>query len=105
MPSESPPYVVRGARGRRSRSTPGSAKVRHNGHWLGCPKPLSQQRPQVLDLRYPASADSDCPKPTGCGQWNLSEGIPIRALVLNARTYDEKAGLMAHARAKVKGSI
>src|SRR2546427_11555471 len=42
MLSESPPYVVRGARGPRSRPTPGSAKARHKGRWLGCPETLLQ---------------------------------------------------------------
>ncbi len=47
--------------GHRSRPTLGSAKARHKGQWLGCPKPLLQPRPQVLDLPYSARADSHCP--------------------------------------------
>src|SRR6266566_8343119 len=78
MLSESPPYVVRGARGPRSRPTPGSAKARHKGRWLGCPEPLLQPRPQVLDLLYSARADSHCPKPPGCGQLPFfSAGKPV----------------------------
>jgi hypothetical protein len=44
--------------------TPGSAKARHKGQWLDCPKALLQPRPQVLDLPYSASADFHCPKPS-----------------------------------------
>src|SRR5437870_6934875 len=71
MPSESP-YVVKGARGRRSKLIPGSAKERHKGQWLACPKPLLQPRPQVLDLPYLESANSHCPKPPDFGQLPLS---------------------------------
>src|SRR5438876_9626284 len=69
---------------RRSRPTPGSAKARLKEQWLGCPKPLSQPRPQVLDLPYSARADSHCPKPPDCGQLpylplgNLQGVIPPR---------------------------
>jgi len=64
--------------GHRSRATPGSAKARHKGQWLGCPKPLLQPRPQVLDLPHPTSADSHCPKPPGCGQLPFfSAGKPV----------------------------
>src|SRR5438552_6702603 len=79
MLSESPPYVVRGARGPRSRPTPGSAKAQRRERWpAACPKPLLQPRPQVLDLPYSASADSQCPKPPGCGQLPFfSAGKPV----------------------------
>src|SRR6266571_7373647 len=78
MLSESPPYVVGAARGRRSRPTPGSAKARHKGRWLDCPKPLLQPSSEVLDLPYSASADSHCPKPPGCGQLPFfSAGKPV----------------------------
>src|SRR6266446_3320170 len=78
MLSESPPYVVGAARGHRSRPTPGSAKARHKGQWLGCPKPLSEAHLQVLDLANPASADSHRPKPPGCGQLPFfSAGKPV----------------------------
>src|SRR6266567_1274793 len=53
MPSESHPCVGRGARGRRSRTTPGSAKARHKGQWLACPKPLLQPAPKCLIYRTP----------------------------------------------------
>src|SRR5439155_25114102 len=72
MPSESPPYVIGAVPGRRSRPIPGSAKARHRGQWLDCPKPLLQPRPQVLDLPYSARADSHCPKPPDFGQLPLS---------------------------------
>src|SRR6266568_2832999 len=49
---------IRAVLGHRSRPTPGSAKARHKGQWLGCPKPRLQPRPQVLDLPHPTSADS-----------------------------------------------
>src|SRR6266581_6063976 len=52
---------IRAVLGHRSRPTPGSAKARHKGQWLDCPKPLLQPRPQVLDLPYSARADSHCP--------------------------------------------
>src|SRR5947209_11409721 len=43
MLSESPPYVVRGARGPRSRPTPGSARAQRRERWpAACPKPLLQ---------------------------------------------------------------
>ncbi len=51
--AESPPCVGRGARGRRSRTTPRSAKARHKGQWLACPKPLLQPAPKCLIYRTP----------------------------------------------------
>src|SRR3989442_1408668 len=69
---------IRAVLGHRSRPTPGSAKARHKGQWLGCPKPLLQPRPQVLDLPHPTSADSHRPKPPGCGQLPFfSAGKPV----------------------------
>src|SRR6266705_6374870 len=69
---------IRAVLGHRSRPTPGSAKARHKGRWLDCPKPLLQPSSQVLDLPYSASADSHCPKPPGCGQLPFfSAGKPV----------------------------